>query len=338
MADLLALKKLTASDLTFFERLFRTINAGNQKAINLNADVLVRRLYPNLAAIAAGRPDGEISFPLTIQGPALAAPYRLQRKIVKGGSYKNWRLNGEFVYDPVDQPGRFNDLRPGDIAVFGFNGQPAPEAVTLVLLSQGAREDAAIHRNLAPLVAGRSMSVVTAERLRDALGATGAPTEHPLAVLALDPELDQALEDVALGGAKGERSLRRRRAARPVSPGELKRAKLAADLTGADGEALVDDYLGRQKNPGGDWGYDWVSSINAISPYDFRVWSSGGGVGGQQLKIEFKATRSSFGADVHISLPEPQEAAGSTTPYLIYRVFELTDEGGKLGISHDIRP
>jgi len=39
MPSRLALKKLTRSDLTFFEPKYRTIGAGNQKAINLNADV-----------------------------------------------------------------------------------------------------------------------------------------------------------------------------------------------------------------------------------------------------------------------------------------------------------
>jgi hypothetical protein len=36
MPDRIAIKRPTASDLTFFETLFRTINAGSQNAINLN--------------------------------------------------------------------------------------------------------------------------------------------------------------------------------------------------------------------------------------------------------------------------------------------------------------
>ena len=46
MADRIAIKRLTASDCTLFEAVFRSIDAGNQKSINLNADVLIDRLYP----------------------------------------------------------------------------------------------------------------------------------------------------------------------------------------------------------------------------------------------------------------------------------------------------
>ena len=41
-------------------------------------------------------------------------------------SYKNWRLNGEFVRDPEGQSGRYDRLTPGDIAVMEFGGDPAP--------------------------------------------------------------------------------------------------------------------------------------------------------------------------------------------------------------------
>ncbi len=47
-----ALKRLTASDLTFFVWHFKNRNAGNQKAINLNADVFVGKLFPSLPEVA----------------------------------------------------------------------------------------------------------------------------------------------------------------------------------------------------------------------------------------------------------------------------------------------
>jgi hypothetical protein len=87
--DFLALKRLSASDLTVFERLYRVVGAGTKKSISLNADVLTGRFYPNLAAIADTRPDGEIDIALTISGPAGAEPYRLSRTIVKGRAYKD---------------------------------------------------------------------------------------------------------------------------------------------------------------------------------------------------------------------------------------------------------
>jgi hypothetical protein len=337
MAELLALKRLTASDLTFFERLFRTMNAGNQKGINLNADVLIDVLYPDLAAVAAAQPDGEISFPLTIRGPASAGPYRVRRKIVKGGAYKNWRLNGEFVYDPIEEPGRFDIMRPGDLAVFGFEGRPGPEAVTLVLLARDSDEDKSLHADLAPIVAGRSMAAISADRLQAALQTVQAPEGHQLSALARDPEAEVALEDTALGGAKGPQVLRRRRSGRPVSPGELRRAKLMAEQIGADGEALVDYYLAKQENPGGTFEHEWVSSSNAISPFDFRVRTSGGRLGRQDLKIDVKSTSGPFARDFHISIAEINEAAESTGPYGIYRLSELTEKGALLTICKDIR-
>ena len=119
MMDKLALKRLTASDLTFFEWQFKNRNAGNQKAINLNADVFSNQLYPALEAIARDRQD-KLGVDLWIVGPAAAEPVNLQRKIIKGASYKNWRLDGEFVHNPYDMPERFNMLEAGDIALFGW--------------------------------------------------------------------------------------------------------------------------------------------------------------------------------------------------------------------------
>jgi hypothetical protein len=88
----LAIKRLTASDLTLFEWHFRNqALGGNQKAINLNADVFIDKLYPGLPEIAA-KTGGKIPLDLFIYGPGLEPEYNLQRKIVKFGTYKNWRL------------------------------------------------------------------------------------------------------------------------------------------------------------------------------------------------------------------------------------------------------
>jgi hypothetical protein len=48
LPDFIAVKSLAASDLTFIEHFFRTLNVGGQKSINLNADVLTGEFYPNL--------------------------------------------------------------------------------------------------------------------------------------------------------------------------------------------------------------------------------------------------------------------------------------------------
>lgn len=329
MFDFLALKRLSASDLTFFERLFRTVDAGNQKSINLNADVLTGELYPSLSAVSAAQPDGEIGFPLTIYGPAAAAAYRVRRKIVKGGAYKNWRLNGEFVYDPPGQPGRFDDLRPGDLAVFGFQGRLSPHAVSLVLLAASVADDAALHAALAPLVAQsrRSMASMSPEALSEALRRAGAGAGHPLSGLTADAEVVQALEDAALGGASGPEVLRKRR--RRVSREDLMKAKASADRNGVLGEELIDAWLSCLT--GVD--YEWVSASDALSPFDFvrRERES-------EQSIDVKSTSGGFENDFHLSLPEVKEAARSKRPYLIYRVYSLTEEGGTLRVSVDMRP
>ena len=133
MINKLAVKRLTASDLTFFEWHFRNAPAGNQKAINLNADVFSDQLYPSLDNIVRKR-QYKLGIDLWIAGPAAAQPVNLQRKIIKGASYKNWRLDGEIVHNPEDQPDRFNVLVPGDIALLGLEGDLFPDTVSLVLL------------------------------------------------------------------------------------------------------------------------------------------------------------------------------------------------------------
>ena len=130
----IAIKRLTASDLTFFEWHFRNHPAGHQKAINLNANVFVDQLYPALPEVAEER-GGRISVDLFIYGPGLRELHNLQRKIVKFGTYKNWRLNGEFIVNPLDSPERYNVLRPGDYALFEFSGSVVPDATKVVLLA-----------------------------------------------------------------------------------------------------------------------------------------------------------------------------------------------------------
>jgi hypothetical protein len=123
-----ALKRLTASDLTFFEWHFRNHNAGNQKAINLNADVFIDKLYPSLPTLVLAK-SGRIAIDLYLYGPGLEQELNLQRKIVKIGSYKNWRLDGEFIYDPNSRPDRFHSLQPNDLVLFEFIGELEPQTI-----------------------------------------------------------------------------------------------------------------------------------------------------------------------------------------------------------------
>lgn len=127
VARKLAVKRLTASDLTFFEWHFRNHNAGNQKAINLNADVFVDELYPALPELSID--SGKVPVDISVFGPNGKGLQNLQRKIVKFGTYKNWRLNGEFIYNPNEDPGRYNVLSPGDFAFLEFSGAALPASL-----------------------------------------------------------------------------------------------------------------------------------------------------------------------------------------------------------------
>ena len=112
-----AIKKLTASDLTFFEWHFKNRKVGgNQKAINLNSDIFINKMYPILPEIALTM-NGKFPIDLRIFGPGFHGLHNLQRKVVKFGTYKNWRLNGEFVYNHDSQVSRYNRLRPGDYLI-----------------------------------------------------------------------------------------------------------------------------------------------------------------------------------------------------------------------------
>ena len=90
MADHIAIKRLTASDCTLFDAVFRTISAGNQKSINLNADILIDRLYPGLSSPGTAT-EIEIALPMAVYGPAGKGPHTVTRKIIKNPTYKNWR-------------------------------------------------------------------------------------------------------------------------------------------------------------------------------------------------------------------------------------------------------
>ena len=77
----LALKRLTASDLTLFKWHFQNHPAGKQKAFNLDASVLVDELYPQLGEPALV-PQPRYPLDLYLCGPGLAPANNLQRKIL----------------------------------------------------------------------------------------------------------------------------------------------------------------------------------------------------------------------------------------------------------------
>lgn len=317
----MALKRLTKSDLTFFFWHFQNGNAGNQKAINLNADVFVELLFPTIHDEAVRRGD---RFPvdLDIYGPGGAGALNLQRKIVKGDSYKNWRLNGEFVRDDEQ---RFRPLKEGDLAVIEFEGDAAPHAARLVLVAKEMSADAAAHAGLDAWLGNRRMARITPEQLDTIVAAAKVADAHPLNGINLQNEL----EDAAQGGLAAARRLFKRSTTRKVSKTELKAARNQADETGAVGEEFVNEWLTDERASDRIGGFEWVSRDNAIAPYDFTTTT----LAGQLERLDVKATSGPFRNALHMSVNELLYCADESVQYRIYRVFAVDGRKAKMRIS-----
>lgn len=325
----IAIKRLTASDLTFFEWHFINRNAGNQKAINLNADVFIGQLYPILPELAADR-QGRFPVDLFLYGPGLGSAVNLQRKILKGGAYKNWRLDGEFIYNPVEEPVRFNVLVPEDIALMEFQGAVFPEVVTLLLVSSQTLADQPLHAALSGLLGTASMIAPEPPELEAILRPLNLDEAHPARGLIID---ERDLEDAAQKGILGTRTLRKHAAGRPVTRSQLEQALQRAERIGLLGEECVRAYLGALCDRRELASYDWVAEENAVAPYDFKITNPDG----TSRSMEVKSTNGEFARPIHISLAELEEMRTSVDPYDLVRVYELSEVTGKLRIAHDVR-
>ena len=321
----LAVKRLTASDLTLFEWQFRNRPAGNQKSINLNADVFINELFPSLPEASADT-NGRIPLDLYIYGPGHSGVHNLQRKILKGSAYKNWRLNGEFIVNPENEPTRYNILQPGDVVVFDFLGRVLPKSAKMVLVSQFETLDRIAYEKLVPILGSRSMASVTLAQLQAIADQLG-DEEHPFHELTLDAEL----EDAALGGVRGTTTLRRRQGTRALSREELQRARQMAEEIGRTGEEFVLQYLIRLKTSGAILDFVWTSDTNAVAPYDFVVTLSDR----QEIVIDVKSTSGEFERPIHISGAELIEMTAGRR-YDIYRVYELSETSAILRISERV--
>jgi len=329
MPERLVLKRLTASDLTFFESLFRKLNAGNQKAINLNADVFIDELYPALPGLVSTAGD-VIPITLTVMGPGAAPPHVVSRAVTKREAYKNWRLNGEFIRDPEGEPNRFDILSAGDTAVMEFSGDPTPQKLTLLLLARGSASDSAAQAILDGMIPGgrRTMIAVTRAQLDGAASAVTA--NHPLSLLARDSKFEAALEDAAQGGVSGTTALQAK-AAKPVSAAALASAKASAEKNGRDGEALAWTVLSKQKEQGLWASADWCSKTNAVSSCDFLAKDATG----TEVRIDAKSTNGEFHRVLHMSYAE-LAAAAEGSRYDLWRVYDLDKDGARMRISENI--
>lgn len=330
MPDRLALKRLTRSDLTLFEAKYRTLNAGNQKAINLNADIFVDALFPNVPVIAPSQ-GNEIPLPISIFGPEGKGEDRLTRKIIKNPSYKNWRLDGEYIINPENDPTRYDTLQQYDLAIMSFDGISVPISLKLYLISQTGPADSALYNELVLLLQSRSMISLSPHDLRAAIDRARTAPDHPVLSLVSDPVLESAVEDAAFGGEVGARTLRTH--GRRISAADLEKARANAGQIGRDGEGLINALFQNKITAGELLSADWIADYNAISSYDFHIVASSG----ESSRIDVKSTGGPFENSIHISMAELLEAATGPERYDIYRVYELNAEGGKLRIARDVR-
>lgn len=327
MSRKLAVKRLTASDLTFFEWHFKNRPAGKQKAINLNADVFINELYPTLRDYVQTQTGSRIPLDISIYGPGLESEYNLQRKIVRGNAYKNWRLNGEFVTNPDESPERFNILEPGDFVIFDFDGINVPIGAKAILVASKHLADTSLHASLDSFLGQFKMKSFTPLDISKIIDGSEIISEHPINDLVLD----DALEDFVQGGNQGLQKLLSRPPGRRISTADLKKAKETAEANGRRGEEFVNAHLYSQKKLGNIRDYYWKSNENPVSVYDFSLTLPNG----IKVLIDVKSTGKSFNLPFHVSLGELRCMA-NVERYDIYRIFSMGQDCAKLRIAESV--
>ncbi|GFK95433.1 hypothetical protein NNJEOMEG_03296 [Fundidesulfovibrio magnetotacticus] len=327
MSGKIALKRLSRSDLTFFQHQHETLHAGNQKAINLNKDVFIRSLFPALPDTETGI-SGSFGLDIMLLGPGLSGALRLQRKITKNGEgYKNWRLNGELIPRIVSED-RFDPLTPGDFVVFDFSGEIIPSSARILFVAASHHEDTSLHRILNDRLGSASMIPLSTTELEGLIDAAGLTDSHP----ALEFTLDEAIEDAALGGVEGTERLFRRRSGTTMNQEALRRARLNAEAVGRDGEALINSWFFLQTRSGSIRRHTWVSDTNAVAPYDFTIEDNSG----NEIRLDVKSTAGPHERPLHVSMAELREMSDEGRRYDLYRVYALEEDSARLRIAENL--
>lgn len=329
MYQKLVLKKLSFDDLTFFKHQALIHNILRTSGISLNHSVLIDQLYPSLPEIMQNKYD-QIMVTINIYGPGFAGEYNIQRKIQRRISYKNYRLNGEFIVDPEDDPDRFHPLQPNDFVIFDFIGDIEPNSARAVFIARALTEDAEFHKALdSHLGSGsQSMIVLKPEELESLISNSQLSEQHPANLLILEA----SLEDAALGGVDGLKVLRSGPFKGKVSQQTLEQARKTAQRTGRLGEELVFNYLKIRKQSGLIRDFQWEADENAISPYDFSIEELDGTI----TLVDVKSTKGNFSNKIHISYNELLQMQVASR-YDLYRVFEIIEDSAHLRIAQNVK-
>jgi hypothetical protein len=319
----IALKRLSASDLTFFASIFhKPGQRSKQKAINLNSDVFVDLFFPSLKGHFE-----QLHFSLEVNGPSARASQSLSRKAVRSEGAKNWRLNGELIHDPADHPGCYDNLAEGDYAILAFEGTDKPEAATLLLIA--AAEDAALHDAInrhVTLSERQSMVALTAGVIAEIRADTHDHYEgvHPLEGFLesgsiLEAVVGSSEEQVRVGTSNGRGP--------KVSPGAIRRRSEEAARVGQRGEELFAEWLSAEGHPEDD--IAWVSQEYARAAFDFVLRRANWEPTAGPLLIDVKTTCASLDGPFHLSAAEALFAAAHPN-YRIARIALREDEFGAL--------
>jgi transcriptional regulator with XRE-family HTH domain len=331
MKRTIVLKRLSASDLTIFEHQYRTTSGSKQKGINLDKAVFLEQLYPSLKSRLATS-HARVPQELHIYGPGSAGLHTQMRKILLQA--KNIRLNGEFIKNPIDEPGRYDNLFKDDLAIIEFTGDESPTSAKMLLLSQHDQSDQDLYQSLMGRYGSqfsnrKAMLVLADTDLSQVISSLDLPKGHP----ALDFLDGEALEDAAQGGIDGVQQLRRRRNTRGVSQEELARAKQSAEQNGRLGEELLNAWLEDQTNSQEIPNFIWIADENAIAPFDFRILNA---EGNPARSIDAKSTSGRFSNKIHISLAELEEMVLGDLPYDIYRLYGVGDNAALCRVAENI--
>lgn len=338
MQKKIALKRLSSSDLTLFEAQYRKSGGTKQKAINLDSDVFVDMFFPGLPSRLNLIKD-RVFVTLAIQGPAAAGVHSITRKILK--QTKNWRLNGELIVNPPEEPGRYDSLSNGDFAILDFSGEHEPHAARMYLVSKV--QDIELHSALDTKYSSifsprRGMRQIDPDELAALLGGLSLTEGHPV----YDFIDFDALEDASQGGQEGLSRLKRRRKSRGVSREELARARQNAEQIGRLGEELLNGFFSQENVvfekwrsvtslENSDFNFSWDADVNAIAPYDFSIF-----IGDRVFRrIDAKSTAGEFKNKIHVSVSELSEMAHGGAPYDIFRLYSITETSARLRIFCD---
>jgi hypothetical protein len=307
-----AIKLLTKSDISFFAK---HVRESKQKGINLNSEVLVNQFYPALQ----NRFD-TLVFPFAIIGPNAKPRHSMSRAIVRTENAKNWRLNGEVVTDPLDDPGRYDLIAQDDYAMLAFEGAERPDAVTLVLVT--AEQDKELHAAIAQRFqfTGRHTMLPVLDRdIWSLIEVTQDvyPDQHPLDSLVAPDSLEEAIfgsaasqTHTALGDGLGA----------AISQDALQRQLKASEETGRRGEEIFGLWL--DDNGHEEEAYSCVCRDHARAAYDYHVLAPEWEDASDGVYVDVKATRSGFSTPFHLSMAEIRWAAAHPN-YRIARVFAL---------------